>query len=31
LLLTDGVVFAKESIDVTGKIEQKLQASFKGN
>jgi len=30
LLLTDGVVFAKETIDVTGKIEQKLQASFKG-
>lgn len=30
LLLTDGVVFAKESIDVTNKIEQKLQASFKG-
>lgn len=29
LLLTDGVVFAKETIDVTGKIEQKLQASFK--
>lgn len=30
LLLTDGVVYAKESIDVTGRIEQKLQASFKG-
>jgi outer membrane protein len=29
LLLTDGVVFAKESIDITNKIEQKLQASFK--
>jgi outer membrane protein len=29
LLLTDGVVFAKETIDVTGQIEQKLQASFK--
>lgn len=29
LLLTDGVVFAKDSIDITNKIEQKLQASFK--
>jgi outer membrane protein len=29
LLLTDGVVFAKETIDITNKIEQKLQASYK--
>jgi outer membrane protein len=29
LLLTDGVVFARDSIDITNKIEQKLQASFK--
>ncbi|MBM4200265.1 MAG: OmpH family outer membrane protein [Gammaproteobacteria bacterium] len=29
LLLTDGVVFAKDTIDITNKIEQKLQASYK--
>ena len=29
LLLTDGVVYASESIDVTGKVEKKLESSFK--
>lgn len=29
LLLTDGVVFANESVDVTSKVERKLESSFK--
>jgi outer membrane protein len=29
LLLTDGVVYANETIDVTGKVEKKLEQSFK--
>jgi outer membrane protein len=29
LLLTDGVVFASETVDVTGKVERKLKASFR--
>jgi outer membrane protein len=29
LLLTDGVVFASETVDVTGKVEKKLKDSFK--
>jgi outer membrane protein len=29
LLLTDGVVYASETIDVTGKVEKKLEQSFK--
>jgi outer membrane protein len=29
LLLTDGVVYASEGIDVTSKVEKKLEASFK--
>lgn len=29
LLLTDGVVYANESIDVTAKVEKKLEQSFK--
>ncbi|BBL74527.1 OmpH family outer membrane protein [Methylomagnum ishizawai] len=29
LLLTDGVVYASEAIDVTGKVEKKLEQSFK--
>lgn len=29
LLLTDGVVFASETVDVTGKVEKKLESSFK--
>jgi outer membrane protein len=29
LLLTDGVVYASDTIDVTGKVERKLESSFK--
>jgi len=29
LLLTDGVVFASDTVDVTSKVEKKLEASFK--
>lgn len=29
LLLTDGVVYASEAIDVTGKVEKKLEQNFK--
>jgi outer membrane protein len=29
LLLTDGVVYANEAIDVTSKVEKKLESSFK--
>ncbi|SMF96363.1 periplasmic chaperone for outer membrane proteins Skp [Methylomagnum ishizawai] len=29
LLLTDGVVYASDAIDVTGKVEKKLEQSFK--
>jgi outer membrane protein len=29
LLLTDGVVYASEAVDVTGKVEKKLEQSFK--
>jgi outer membrane protein len=31
LLLTDGVVFASEAIDVTSKVENKLVSGFKGS
>jgi outer membrane protein len=30
LLLTDGVVFATEQVDVTAKVEKKLEESYKG-